>query len=218
MDNNDPTARITRQHAEEAHRQILEDTPLPGDGAVFPVTLHLNARFQPMHRHELEDALETALDRLGLGSVDGGGTLTAPSGEVQSCDIELFLRRDVPQAVQRLAELAERMGIAKGSRLLYENAAGEREERPVGTLEGMAIYLNGTELPAAVYQECDINYVIGQLSDRLEGLGGLYSWWEGPRETALYFYGGSYPAMAEAVRDFLETYPLCQKCRLEQIA
>ena len=88
----------------------------------------------------------------------------------------------------------------------------------MGTLEGMAVYLNGAELPAAVYQECDINDVIEQLSRRLEGLGALYSWWEGPKETALYFYGGSYPAMTEAVRDFLETYPLCRKCRVERIA
>ena len=110
------------------------------------------------------------------------------------------------------------MGVARGSRLVYENAAGELEERPVGALEGMAIYLSGTELPPEVYQTCDINTAIAELSECLEGLGALYSWWEGPRDTALYFYGGSFQAMTEAVREFLDTYPLCRRCRVEQIA
>ena len=29
----------------------------------------------------------------------------------------------------------------------------------VGTLEGLAYYSNGVDLPAEVYQNCDINYV-----------------------------------------------------------
>lgn len=204
---------------EENHPKGGGEDVQPADGAdAFHVTLHLNARFQPVHRHELEDALGEAMDRLSLGVVDGGGTLMFPSGEVRNCDIELYLRRNDPETIQRLAELVERMGVAKGSRLLCKNAAGEPEERPVGTLEGMAVYLNGADLPPEVYRQCDINYVIEQLSDCLEGLGALYSWWEGPRDTALYFYGPSFQAMTEAVRDFLDTYPLCQKCRVEQIA
>lgn len=209
---------IARRQEENHPKGETEETRQAAGADAFHVTLHLNARLQPTHRHDLEDALEEALDRLCLGEVDGGGTLMFPSGEVRSCDVELYLRHSGPQAIQRLAELVEDLGAARGSCLLYENAAGEREERAVGALEGMAIYLTGTQLPPEVYQQCDVNYAIDQLGRRLEGLGGLYSWWEGPQDTALYFYGASFAAMREAVQGFLDEYPLCRKCRVEQIA
>ena len=209
---------IARRQEENHPKGEREDVQLSDGADAFRVTLNLNARFQPQHRHDLEDALGEAMDRLCLGVVDGGGTLLFPSGEVRNCDIELYLQHNDPQTIQCLAELVDSMGIAKGSRLCYENAEGEQEERPVGTLEGMAIYLSGTELPAEVYQKCDINTAIAELGECLEGLGELYSWWEGPKDTALYFYGQSFEAMTAAARDFLETYPLCQKCRVEQIA
>ena len=80
------------------------------------------------------------------------------------------------------------------------------------------MYLNGTELPAEVYQTSDINYVIEKLNELLALSGQLYSWWEGPQDTALYFYGVSFAEMKEKMADFLAEYPLCQKCRVEQIA
>ena len=38
------------------------------------ITLKLNAKFQPMHRFELEDALQEILEQTGKGEVIGGGT------------------------------------------------------------------------------------------------------------------------------------------------
>lgn len=186
----------------------------------FHVTLNLNARFQPMHRHELEDVLEGLLSKFKLGYIDGGGTMCFPSGEVKFCDIELMLKEDTEESLRALESIIEKLGIAKGSKLLLRNVEDDsiRCERPVGNLEGMALYLNGTELPKEIYQTCDINYVIEQTELRLEGIGRLYSWWEGSEKTALYFYGESYEKMLVAVRDFLEEYPLCQKCLIEKIA
>lgn len=186
----------------------------------FHVTLNLNARFQPMHRHELEDALEEILSQLKLGYIDGGGTMQFPTGEIKSCDIELILKDDKEKTLKTLESIIEKLGVARGSKLLLWNKEDNKVqcERPVGNLEGMAIYLNGTELPEEVYQTCDINYVIEQAESRMEGIGHLYSWWEGAENTALYFYGQSYEKMVEAVRDFVEEYPLCQKCVIEKIA
>ena len=107
--------------------------------------------------------------------------------------------------------------MPKGSKLILSDTA-DQKEIPVGRLEGLALYLNGTELPAEVYKSCDINYAIEQMEERLSGIGRLYSWWEGPSETALYFYGEGYKKMLDAIKDFIEEYPLCQKCRTEQIA
>lgn len=184
------------------------------------VTLNLNARFQPMHRHDLEDALEEILSKHKLGYVDGGGTMQSASGEIESCDIELMLKDNTEEGLTSLESIIEKLGVAKGSKLLLWNEADEDVwcERPVGNLEGMALYLNGTDLPAEVYQTSDINYVIEQTESLIKGIGAMYSWWEGPQNTALYFYGESYEKMLAAIKNFTEEYPLCQKCVITQIA
>lgn len=184
------------------------------------VTLNLNARFQPMHRHNLEDALEEILSSHNLGYVDGGGTMQLPSGEIEFCDIELMLKDDTEESITTLESIIEKLGVAKGSKLLLWNETDEDVwcERPVGRLEGMALYLNGNDLPAEIYQTCDINYVIEQAESLMEGIGALYSWWEGSQNTALYFYGESYEKMFAAIKTFTEEYPLCQKCVINQIA
>lgn len=46
----------------------------------------------------------------------------------------------------------------------------------------------------------------------------MYSYWEGPIYTALYFYGISFAEMKKKIEPFIATYPLCQKSRIEQIA
>lgn len=38
------------------------------------LVLHLNARFQPKHRFELEDALQEILQKNQAGEITGGGT------------------------------------------------------------------------------------------------------------------------------------------------
>lgn len=187
---------------------------------LFHVTLNLNARFQPMHRYELEDALEELLAKSELGYVDGGGTMQFPSGEIKSCDIELMLRDDTEESIKTLESFIEMLGVAKGSKLLLWNQEDDavQEERLIGNLEGMALYVNGSELPKEVYKNCNISHVIEQTELQMEGIGRLYSWWQGPQKTALYFYGRSYEAMLAAVSDFVKTYPLCQKCVIKKIA
>ena len=182
------------------------------------VTLNINARLQPMHRHDLEDELDDRLAAQKLGFVDGGGTMMMASGEVKDCDIEITLADGKDETIEELMSIIEDIGVPKGSKLLWSADADERSERPVGRLEGMALYLNGTELPKEVYESCDINYAIEQLESRMDGVGRFYSWWEGPQNTALYFYGQSYDKMLAAVQDFIAEYPLCQKCIVEQIA
>ncbi|MCM1146044.1 MAG: hypothetical protein NC407_15215 [Lachnoclostridium sp.] len=91
-------------------------------------------------------------------------------------------------------------------------------EIEVGTLEGLAYYSNGVDLPDEVYQTCDINYVIEQMGQAMEGIGRMYSYWESSTYTALYFYGSSFAEMKKRIEPFITEYPLCQKCRIEQIA
>jgi hypothetical protein len=82
----------------------------------------------------------------------------------------------------------------------------------------MAIYLDGTDLGTDVYSSCDINVVISECEELLGEHGRQLSYWEGPEETALYFYGSSFAQMKAKVSPFLVAYPLCQNCRVIQIA
>ncbi len=174
--------------------------------------LKLNARFQPIHRFELEDALQEIFQREGMGEVIGGGTVQNADGEIISCDIEFDLAENVSKNISRLVELLNVIGIPKGS--ILKGA----EEIPIGTLEGLAYYSNGTELSDEVYQNCDINYVIEQMEAMMQGIGRMYSYWEGAQWTGLYFYGKSFDQMKQKIEPFISSYPLCQKSRIEQIA
>lgn len=177
------------------------------------VTLELNARFLPMDRADFEDALEDVLEQLQMGEIDGGGTMQMASGEVKFCDITICLRDGSQKMIDQLAGIVSRFGVPKGSRIY-----GDGFELPVGEQEGLAIYLNGTELPDEVYASCDINYVVEQMNELMGEAGTMYSHWQGPKDTALYFYGASFEKMRQAVAGFVAEYPLCQKCRIEQIA
>ena len=177
------------------------------------LTLKLNSRFQPKNRFELEDALQELLEKAHMGEVTGGGTAQNPNGEIAYCDIEICLINDEAGSVEWLVDLLNRIGIPKGSLL-----QGVEPEMEVGTLEGLAYYSNGVDLAPEVYQTCDINYVIEQMELAMDGIGRIYSWWEGPVYTALYFYGSSFEEMKEKIEPFIAQYPLCQKSYMEQIA
>jgi hypothetical protein len=109
----------------------------------------------------------------------------------------------------------EALGAPKGSALVAPD--GERRI-PFGVTEGMGVYLDGTGLPDHVYAECDINLVIERFAQLLGDRGRMFSYWEGPTETALYHYGPSYQAMADAIAPFVAEYPLLMGCRIVQIA
>ena len=180
------------------------------------IVAHLNARIQPLHRGEFfEDPLNEELERASLGEVTGGGTLQMQSGEIDSCDIEIEVTNTSRETATRIIEILERLRAPKGSKLIVE---ADGSELPFGVAEGMAVYLNGTELPDEVYKECDSNFVLDEFNRLLGEVGKVLSWWQGPTETAFYLYGASFAEMKARVAEFIDSYPLCQKCRIEQVA
>jgi len=177
------------------------------------VTVKLNARLQPEHRHELfEDPLDALLESAELGQLTGGGTALTDEGEVDYGDIEIALTD--PASLPGVIELLEQLGAPKGSLI---QRAGEPDQ-PFGVTEGLALYLNGTDLPDEVYEQCDSNYVFEQIVERIEGVGEICSWWQGPTETALYLYGVSFETLSERIADLVAAYPLCQGARVVKIA
>jgi hypothetical protein len=178
------------------------------------VTAQMNARLQPMHRGHFEDPLYDLLEQQKIGALSGGGTQLAeePYG-IAYCDICIDLA-DASQATLDvvIGEL-NRLGAPKGSKLILD-----KREIPFGVHEGLALFLNGMDLPDEVYASSDINHVIEECERLMAVDGKMLSFWEGSRETALYFYGPSFAKMKAAIEPFLASYPLCQRCRIEQIA
>lgn len=179
------------------------------------VTARLNAKLQPMHRGDLfEDPLNERLEQAGHGTITGGGTQMAPSGEIEYCDLEIRLNAVTAEVLDWLVANLEDLGAPKGSQLIVDGA----EPRAFGANEGMAVYLNGTDLPDEVYEACDSNVVYDELESAAGDSGNVYSYWQGPSETALYLYGQSFDEMRALTTAFIASYPLCQRCRVVQIA
>jgi hypothetical protein len=172
----------------------------------------INARLRPLDRGErYEDPLEEALDAKAPGcQLGGGGTLLSAEGEPTASDVDLDVTGDARAVLALTIATLEAAGIPKGSTIRLD------DEEPVtfGVTEGLAVYLNGTDLPDEVYADNDVNDLIAALLDALGDEGELQSYWEGPRETALYLYGPSATRMGELIAGVLDGFPLAQRCRV----
>lgn len=191
----------------------LKGDQFMSDNNVYLVTLHLNARLQPMHRQNIEDALEEKLSVDSFATISGGGSLLLESGEVDSCDIELDLVDGKPNTVESVLEVILSIPLPKGSKVISQDF-----EQEIGELEGMVIYLNGTDLSDDTYENYGVDPLIDELETLFQGNARLWSWWTGPYETALYFYGQSFNSMLDQSKELIKIYPLCEKCRIEKIA
>jgi len=169
-----------------------------------------------MHRGEIyEDPLDEILAKNSVGEVSGGGTLQSQTGEIEYCDVEIQVNNSSDEVVDLIKSSLEKLGVPKGSKIKVEATESEIE---FGSLEGLAIYLNGTDLDDEVYANSDSNHVYSELDRLTQGIGKVYSYWQGPTETAFYLYGTSFSQMKTKISDLVTNYPLCQKCRIEQIA
>jgi hypothetical protein len=178
------------------------------------LTAMLNLRAQPIHRGEIfEDPLDEMLKAKNLGNVCGGGTGMADNGEVSFCDVEVAVHRK--DTAKTVIQFLEGLGAPKGSKLQF---GGDGDDIPFGRTEGLALYLNGTDLPDNVYVSTSSNVVYDQISDLIKDCGGILSHWQGDAETALYLYGDSFATMKARIDEFVNTYPLCKQCRIVQIA
>lgn len=180
-------------------------------------TAQLNHLIMPIDRGDrYEDPLDDALREAGLGFTDGGGTMQQKSGEIEYIDVEIALH-DLEKGIPFVIEHLEKWGAPKGSVLkIYENDS--RREIPFGKTEGVAVYLDGVNLPDEVYAESDVNVVIEEIDKALGGAGEFQSHWQGNEETALYFYGVEASKMKELMKPFLASYPLCKGARVVIIA
>ena len=160
-----------------------------------------------------EEPIDYTLKQLGIGEVDGGGTLRDETGEVKNCDVEIDLYEKSDANYDKLHSFIMFLGVPKGSFIISKN-----DKREIGNLEGLALYLNGTDLDDEIYKSCDINFVISEIIRILGSEYKYHSYWQGAKETALYFYGKSFNKMNDLIIPFIKEYPLCIKSRIIQVA
>lgn len=108
----------------------------------------------------------------------------------------------------------------KGSKIsILENFTNDCKQAFFGSQEGLALYLNGTDLPNEVYKKHSALTVFEECDRMLQAqkAGNVCSIWQGPTETALYMYGNNFAVMQQSIEPFIASYPLCQKSRTEVI-
>lgn len=175
------------------------------------LSVTLNARLRPLDRGELyEDTLDGLLQRSEAGVVSGGGTILSAQGEPLKADLDIELTDASSDTVEKILAVLERLGAPKGS----SARVGDAEPIAFGATEGVGIYLNGTGLPADVYRDNDVNELIADLDAAVADDGRMQSYWEGPTETALYYYGASAATMKERMAPVLAGAPLAHGCRV----
>ena len=191
------------------------------EGGATHVTITFNARWQPEFQEQVETRIDDLLRSSNLGEVDGSGWLNDGNGEALEFDVEVQFKESDERNIERLKELLSAVVVPKGSKIQKDSANdkdGYKFICEIGDQEGLGIYLNGTDLPDEVYSQCDINVLLDRLFESLKGKAVFGGWWQGNRETALYFYGKEYEYMVNSIESVIDNYPLCQQCRLVKIA
>lgn len=108
------------------------------------MTITLNARIEPERRADLENAFSEVMTGMGKNvQITGGGTLLSDDGEPDECDIELAVEDASDENISLIIQLFSSMLAPKGSRLTIH---GEDTVIEFGDEEGLALYLNGTDL------------------------------------------------------------------------
>jgi hypothetical protein len=155
-----------------------------------------------------------ALEEQELGTVTGGGCGLAANHEVDFCgiDIELENLEKGHSDHHRPARTTRRTG-----RIEYQEGES-KVEVPFGKDEGVGVYLDGVSLPKEVYATSDINEVIERLDEALGDDGGMRCHWQGPEETALYFYGASRTTLRTKLAKVIASHALCKGARVVDIA
>lgn len=178
----------------------------------YPATLHLNARIMPMFRSDLEDSIDNLLQKNRLGFVLPGGSKLSEDGEINGCDINLIIYSIDVENIKNIIDLIYPFGVPKKSKF---SVGGQ--DISIGYLEGMAIYINGSDLSDEVYENNDINEVIEKFNTLLENKGGLFGHQRLEKYTGLYYYGKSYEEMMTCISEIIKEHPLCQSCKIEKI-
>lgn len=172
---------------------------------------------EPLDRGDrYEDPLDKQLHEYAVGEVAGGGSQLDENGGIVFVDIELHLKdRDAALELCKLA--LEFLGAPKGSQFIYYE--GEQElKMPFGTTEGVALVLDGVNLPQEVYEKFGLDELMAALQPVLaDGIGEFHACRTLNEVTEVYFYGPSADQLMEVLAPVQQTFPLCQNSTLRKL-
>ncbi len=179
---------------------------------------YITARiWEPVHpmdrRRRYESPLFVALNQRGCGSLIGVSSCMSRELEVEYVDIDMDLD-DLEGALELVKGVLVKAGAPACSEFRLAGDGGE-EIIGFGKVEGLAVYLDGVNLPDDVYELCNINELADLIKDKLAAAGGeIRGSWVGPNETSIYMYGPNAEVMFAALEPIMSGYPLCRNARV----
>ena len=169
----------------------------------------LYEHIEPLDRgSRYEDPLDAVLRTAGAGKVTGGGSQLGQFGEIEFVDVEMRVA-SLDDALPLVVESLERSGAPVESELIGEAGVLRR----FGTQQSLAVYLDGMTLPAQVYAELDFSEVVRAMG-KAAGEGSYRTFWQGPAETAVFFFGVDAEQMFARVEPLLRALPIGQNARM----
>ncbi len=182
------------------------------------ITVEINDKIKPIDRGDVyEDPMDDFLKAKKLGELCGGGTILEKNGEISFCDLQFQLFSDNPgkELIEIIINKLESLGAPKGSKLINEK---DGKKIVFGKLEGLGLYLDGINLSDEVYSTADPFYVVSEVKKLASIASDVIREWTGETETGFYFYGDSFQEINEAIKSFIESYPLCKDARIVRVA
>ena len=167
---------------------------------------------EPLDRGDrYEDPLQAVLENTKIGRVTGGGSQLNELGGIEFADVEIELANLDAATLRTVADALEQAGAPQGSELIA--AADDRILRQFGTLQCLAIFLDGTSLPDEVYADLDFDAVVSEIG-AAAGEDSFRGFWQGPEETGVFFFGRDAEAMFTRVEPVLRRLPIGQNARV----
>jgi hypothetical protein len=160
-----------------------------------------------------EIPLASALQAHRAGTITGVGAVMTRELEIEHVEFQL-LADNLEKAIEVSKLTLEQAGAPTCSEISYPGN-GKDEVLCFGQMEGMAIYLDGVNLPDKVYDTCSSQGLADLIYGPLTTVGGeIRGSWVGPSETAIYLYGPNAEHIFSVIEPIVATYPLCQNARL----
>lgn len=160
-----------------------------------------------------EFPLATALRARHQGEVTGVSVCMSREMEVEYVELDLDLY-SLDAGIETARMVLETAGAPAGSEFRVNRDSSERIIR-FGRQEGLAIYLDGINLPDEIYETCTCDGLAVLISGELASVGGeIRGSWVGRSETSIYIYGPNAEQMFAAIEPILTVYPLCRNARV----
>lgn len=178
------------------------------------VTARIWEPIQKVYRvTKYEIPLASALVTHGAGEITGVNSLMTRELEIERVEFEMLLN-DLDKSVEVVKLVLEQAGAPAGSELCFSRDEKDEIIR-FGSKEGLAIYLDGINLPDEVYDTCSCDGLAALISNALASVGGeIFGSWVGRSETCIYIYGPNAEHMFSVMEPILSAYPLCQNARI----